>query len=103
MSAEVRAGRANGWKPKFQRDPQRNYNYLLFFGRAVAFFNGVDLAHVFALLGFAVITRTFLVIDVAIGIDPYHSMATARCRCSVNFGRTTFSRRRGSRCAFRFR
>ena len=68
-----------------ERDRQRNYKLFLF-GRTVAFFNGVGLAHVFALLGFAVITRTFLVIDVAIGIDPYHSMATARRWCSINSG-----------------
>jgi hypothetical protein len=44
-----------------EREPQRNYNYLFFFGRAVAFFgNGVGLAHVFALLGFAVMTRASL-------------------------------------------
>ena len=66
-----------------ERDPHKNYKLLLF-GGTVAFFNGVGLAHVFALLGFAVITRTFLVIDVTIAIDPYHSVATARCRCSVN-------------------
>ena len=69
-----------------ERDPQRNHNYLLLFGRTVAFFNGVGLAHVLALLGFAVIARTFLMIDVAVGIDPYHSMATACRWCSINLG-----------------
>ena len=35
-----------------ERDPQK----LLLFGGTVAFLDGVGLAHVFALLGFAVIT-----------------------------------------------
>src|SRR6266550_1344427 len=62
----------------------------------VALFDCVSFAHVLALLGLAVKTRAFLVINVSRGVDPHQPMSTARCWSGG-------SRSRGGRCCGRRR
>ncbi len=56
-------------------------------GRFVAFLEGVGFADVFALLGLAVIARTFLVINVGLGIHPNETVCSAFCRGGSRCGR----------------
>lgn len=52
-----------------------DWGKLILFGGAIAGFDGVGLAHVFALLSFAVVARAGLVVDAGIGVDPDHAVA----------------------------
>src|ERR1041385_1841874 len=59
---------------------------LLSLGGPVSFFDRVSFADVLALVSRAVKTRSFLMINVCLGIDPYQPMSAVRCRSSCSSG-----------------
>src|SRR5213596_2629159 len=54
----------------------------------ISFLDCVGFAHVLALLGRAVKTRAFLVINVCFGVDPDEPVPAARCRSRSTSGRS---------------
>ncbi len=52
--------------------------FCFLFISAVAFFQGVLLAHVIAFFGLAVPTGPFFVVNMTLSVHPYHAWPTAR-------------------------